>query len=194
MNATSLIIFLVITIAVALWSWIQTRKEQLNTLSGLFFANRKLGFIAVGCGLLFANINTASFIGENELTYTNNMSVMTWGVTSVFAMLIVSEFIIPVYLKAGIATTPDFLEARYDRQTKSIVSVIFLANYIINLLPSVLYSGAVAFNGLFHISENYKIDYWATIWMLVWLMGIIGGLYAFLGGLKAITVSDVLMG
>jgi SSS family solute:Na+ symporter len=194
MNTIALLTFLTITMGVALLSWIKTRKEQLNTLSGLFFANRNLGFIAVGCGLLFANINTALFIGENELTYINNMSVMAWGVTSVFAMLAVSEFIIPVYLKVGIATTPDFLAIRYDHQTKTIVTFIFLLNYIINLLPSVLYSGAVAFNGLFHFSDYYQIDYWSTIWILVWIMGSIGGLYSFLGGLKAITVSDVLLG
>lgn len=194
MNTIACLTFVAITIGVALLSWLKTGKGQLNTLSGLFFANRNLGFIAVGCGLLFANINTALFIGENELTYINNMSVMAWGVTSVFAMLAVSEFIIPIYLRVGIATTPDFLEVRYDTHTKTIVSVIFLLNYIINLLPSVLYSGAVAFNGLFHLSEHYKIDYWATIWILVWMMGIIGGLYSLLGGLKAITVSDVLLG
>lgn len=194
MNTIALVTFVAITAIVALLSWVKTRKEKLNTLTGLFFANRNLGFIAVGSGLLFANINTALFIGENELTYTNNMSVMAWGLTSVFAMLLVSEFIIPVYLKAGIATTPDFLEMRYDKSIKTIVSVIFLINYLVNLLPSVLYSGAVAFNGLFRFSDHYQIDYWTTIWILVWIMGIIGGLYSLLGGLKAITVSDMLLG
>jgi SSS family solute:Na+ symporter len=194
MNTIALLTFLALTGVVALLSWLMTRKEQLNTLSGLFFANRKLGFISVGSGLLFANINTALFVGENELTYTNNMSVMAWGVTSVIAMLLVSEFIMPIYLRYGIATTPDYLEARYDKSTKLIVSLIFLVNYIVNLLPAVLYSGAVAFNGLFRFSEIYKIDYWTTIWILIWLMGITGALYTLLGGLKAITVSDALLG
>lgn len=194
MEPLALFTFLFITILVAVFSWFKTRKENLNSLSGLFFANRKLGFVAVGFGLLFANINTASFLGENELSYTNNMSVMAWGVTSVFAMLLVSEFILPVYLRAGIATTPDFLEARYDRSVKSVVSIIFLANYIINLLPSVLYSGAVAFDGLFGFSVYFKSDYWTTIWILIWIMGAIGALYSLLGGLRAITVSDTLLG
>ncbi|GAO41932.1 solute:sodium symporter family transporter [Flavihumibacter petaseus] len=194
MNATALLTFLVLTGIVALVSWLRTKKEQLNTLSGLFFANRKLGFIAVGSGLLFANINASTFIGENELSYTNNMSVMGWGVTAVFAMLLVSEFIMPIYLRSGIATTPDYLEMRYDRQTKLIVSLIFLINYMVNLLPAVLYGGAVGFNGLFHFSEHLQIDYWTSIWILVWIMGGLGGLYSLLGGMKAITVSDTAIG
>ncbi|NML23844.1 solute:sodium symporter family transporter [Pseudoflavitalea sp. G-6-1-2] len=194
MDRLALLTFIVITVAVAFFSWFMTRKEKLNTLSGFFFANRKLGFVSVGCGLLFANINTASFIGENELSFTNNMSVMAWGVSSVVAMLLVSEYIIPVYLKTGIATTPDFLEARYDKSVKTVVSLMFLLNYIISLLPSVLYGSAIAFDGLFGISEHFKADSWITLWVLVWIMGGLGALYALLGGLKAITVSETLLG
>ena len=194
MNATIFLTFLLITVSIGVISWYKTRREKANTITGFFLANRSLGFITVGCSLLFANINTVLFVGENELVYTNNMSVIAWGMTSVIAMLVVSEFIMPIYLRTGIATTPDYLEKRYDSHTKKIVSLIFLVNYIVNLLPSVLYGGAVAFNGLFHFSDHYGIDHWTSIWVLVWLMGSIGGLYCILGGLKAIAISDVLLG
>ncbi|MBZ5855524.1 solute:sodium symporter family transporter [Flavihumibacter profundi] len=194
MNSIVLLTFLAVTGAIAFVSWIKSRKEKLNTITALFFANRKLGFLAVGFGLLFANINTAMFIGENELAYTNNMSVMAWGLTSVFAMLLVAEFIMPIYLRHGISTTPEYLGIRYDHQTKTIVTVIFLANYLVNFLPAVLYSGAVALNGIFGISENFKLGYWTTIWILVWCLGIVGVLYSLLGGQKAITISDTLLG
>ncbi|GAA0551410.1 solute:sodium symporter family transporter [Chitinophaga japonensis] len=194
MNGVSLLSFLLITAAVALISWYKTRKENLQTAAGLFFANRNLGFLVVGGALFFTNVSAVQFIGENELVYTNNMSVMAWGLSSIFAMLLVSEFIMPVYLRAGISTTPDFLEERYDTGTKHFVSVIFLVSYIVNMLPSVLYSGAVIFNGLFRVSETLHIGYWATTWMLVWLIGLIGCLYTVLGGLKAVAISDTVLG
>lgn len=194
MNAITFLTFLLITVTIGVISWYKTRTDKPNTITGFFLANRNLGFISVGSGLLFANINTVLFIGENELVYTNNMSVMAWGMTSVIAMLVASEFIMPIYLRTGIATTPDYLEKRYDSNTKKIVSLIFLVNYIVNLLPSVLYGGAVAFNGLFHFSDLYGVDYWTSIWILVWIMGSIGGLYCILGGLKAIAISDVMLG
>ncbi|MCW3120274.1 MAG: sodium solute transporter superfamily [Chitinophagaceae bacterium] len=194
MKAATIISFLIFTGLVAVISWYKTRKEKLNTSSGLFLANRNLGFMLTGGALFFTNISAAQFIGENELAYANNMTVMAWGITSIFAMLIVSEFFMPIYLRTGIATTPDYLETRYDKHTKQIVTVIFLISYLVNMLPSVLYSGAVAFNGLFHFSEVYKMDYWITIWILVWIMGIIGCLYSILGGLKAIAISDTVLG
>jgi SSS family solute:Na+ symporter len=64
------------------------------------------------------------FIGENEFVYTTNMSVMCWGLSSILAMVIVAEFLMPVYLRIGAVTTPDFLELRFDRQTKMLVSVV----------------------------------------------------------------------
>ncbi|WP_419788517.1 solute:sodium symporter family transporter [Mucilaginibacter sp. SP1R1] len=175
-------------------SWYKLRKNKLTTLNSLFLADRNLGFLLVGGGLLFTNINTATIVGENELTYTHNMSVMAWGITSVLAMLIVSEFLMPMYLKLGIATTPDYLRLRYSPGVGKLVSVVFLISYVVNLLPSVLYSGAVAFNGLFHFSDVWKTDYWTTIWLLIWVMGSIGCLYSLLGGLRAIAVSDTLLG
>ncbi|HTN36043.1 MAG TPA: solute:sodium symporter family transporter [Arachidicoccus sp.] len=194
MNIVTVTSFIVFIAVIILLCWYKTRKHKITSLSNLFLANRSLSFMFIGGGLLFANINTATIIGENELVYTNNMSVMAWGLTSVLAMLIVSEFFMPIYLRTGIATTPDYLEARYDRSTKKIVSLIFLVSYVVNLLPSVLYSGAVAFNGLFHVSTAWNLDYWATLWILIWLMGLAGCLCAVLGGLRAIAVSDTILG
>lgn len=194
MNWLTIISFLFFIGVMAFASWYKSRRNKLNTLNSLFLADRSLNFLLVGGGLLFANINTATILGENELSYTHNMSVMAWGITSVLAMLLVSEFLAPLYIRMGIATTPDYLTARYGISVGKIVSIIFLISYIVNLLPSVLYSGALAFNGLFHFSELFHIDYWTAIWVLVWIMGAIGCLYTMFGGLKIITVSDTLLG
>jgi len=164
-----------------------------NTVSGFFLANRSNGFLLVGASLYFSNISANQFIGENESVFINNMSVIGWGVTSVFAMLIVSEYFVPIYLKTGISTIPDFLEKRYDAGTKNLVSIVFLFSYILSLLPTVLYGGAVAFNSLFHISERLQIGHWEGLWLTVWFIGLIGLIYSVLGGLRAINISDIIL-
>lgn len=194
MDWLSFTVFLVFFAFTAFLAWRKTRRHKIKTVSSLFLANRSLNFIMIGGALLFSNINTATIIGENELVYTNNMSVMAWGLTSVLAMLVVSELFMPIYLKTGITTTPDYLEARYDKSTKTIVTVIFLVSYVVNLLPSVLYTGAVAFNGLFKLSDVWHLDYWASLWIIIWLMGLAGCLYAVLGGIRAIAISNTLLG
>ncbi|WP_018626848.1 solute:sodium symporter family transporter [Niabella aurantiaca] len=172
----------------------KTRKQRNNTSVGYYLGNRSFNFWMIGCSIFLTNMSANQFIGENEFVYTTNMSVIAWGMSSVLAMILVAEFLMPVYLKIGAVTTPDFLALRFDRQTQRMVSVIFLLSYIVNLIPTVLYGCAVAMNGLFHIDEQLGISYFAAIRLLVIFFGVVGCLYTVLGGLKAITITDVVQG
>jgi SSS family solute:Na+ symporter len=189
-----LLSFLFFTGMVALISWIKTRNIRLKTVNDYFLSNRSLGFVLVGSSLFLTNLSGNLLIGENESVYINNMSVMAWGMTSILAMLIVSEFFLPVYLRMGMVTTPDFLERRFDLFTKKFVSVVFLTSYMVNLIPSILYGGALAMNGIFHISQRTGMNNTATICVLVILIGFVGSLYSILGGLRVMSIFDTLLG
>lgn len=93
MSILSIVSFLLITGLIALISALKTRRKKVQTINGLFFADRNNNFFIVGGGLLLSNISANQFIGENESIYTNNMSVIAWGVSSVLAMLLVAEWI-----------------------------------------------------------------------------------------------------
>ncbi|MEQ8550897.1 MAG: solute:sodium symporter family transporter [Cyclobacteriaceae bacterium] len=185
--------FIGLTGSVAIISYLNTKRNTTTTTEGHFFANRSNNFLIVGGALFLSNISANQFIGENESIFINNMSVIAWGVSSVFAILLVSEFMLPVYFKTGTMTIPDFLEKRYGPSTKRLVSVIFLASYLVNLLPSALYGGAIACIGILGIFDSTGISYWVQIWIVVWIIGSIGAAYTILGGLRAITVSDTVL-
>jgi len=194
MNITGFFCFLLFLALVAVIAIYNTRKMRLNTTAAYFMGNRTLGFWMVGFSLFLTNMSCNTLIGENEFVYTNDMSVMAWGMSSVLAMIIVAEFFLPVYLKMGAITTPDFLGQRFGPRLKKYVSVFFLASYVVSLIPTVLYGSAVALNGIFHIDEALGISYFAAIWLLVIGVGIIGCCYTVLGGFKAITISDLVQG
>lgn len=194
MNSTIFLSFFAFVTCVGILAIYKSRKDSRRTSIGFFLGNRSLGFWLIGCSLFLTNMSANQFIGENEFVYTTNMSVMAWGISSVFAMVMVAEFMMPVYLKIGAVTTPDFLELRFDRQTKMMVSVIFLLSYMVNLVPSVMYGCAVAINGIFHIDRELGISYFAAVRLLVCFIGVVGGLYTIVGGLKAIVISDTIQG
>ncbi|RYY62759.1 MAG: solute:sodium symporter family transporter [Chitinophagaceae bacterium] len=194
MNVTILVSFLVVTVLAAVISVYFTRKQQMKTTISYYLGNRSLGFWMIGSSLFLTNMSANQFIGENEFVYSVNMSVMAWGMSSILAMILVAEFLMPVYLRIGAVTTPDFLAKRFDKQTQRIVSIIFLLSYFVNLIPSVLYGCAVALNGIFHLDQQFGLSYFATIRLLVIGVGTIGCLYTVLGGLKAITITDVVQG
>ena len=194
MNKTIFLSFLAFVACTGLLAFYKSRNVSRRTSIAFFLGNRSLGFWMIGCSLFLTNMSANSFIGENEFVYTTNMSVMAWGMSSVFAMLVVAEFLMPVYLRIGAVTTPDFLQLRFDRQTKMMVSVIFLLSYMFNLIPAVLYGCAVAINGIFHIDQQFGLSYLTSIRLLVCFLGLIGALYSVLGGLKVIVISDIIQG
>lgn len=122
------------------------------------------------------------------------MSVMGWEVGSGITLIVVAMVLLPRYLKQGITTIPDFIEARFDKGTRDFVTILFLISYIVNLLPITLYSGAVAISQIFDIPTMFGITYEQGIWIMVWVIGIIGSLYAISGGLKAVAISDTING
>jgi solute:Na+ symporter, SSS family len=101
---------------------------------------------------------------------------------------------LPRYLKQGITTIPQFIESKFDKGTREFVTVIFLAGYILNMLPITLYSGAVAMSQIFNIPEMFHISYEQGIWAMVLVCGTMGAIYAVFGGLKAVAVSDTING
>ncbi|OXA70777.1 solute:sodium symporter family transporter [Flavobacterium aquidurense] len=193
MIVLSIVSFLLITGFIALFSALKTRTKKVQTTNGLFFADHNNNFFIVGGALLLSNISANQFIGENESIYTNNMSVMAWGVSSVLAMLLVAEFFLPIYFRTGAMTIPDYLGKRYDNSTKRLVSIVFLCSYVVNLLPAVLYGGAVALTGMFNFLYPLELTYWQNIWIMVWVIGLTGCAYSVLGGLRAISISDTIL-
>lgn len=194
MNIQIVLSFLAFVGGAGLLSIYKSRSVNTRTSIAFFLGNRSLGFWMIGCSLFLTNMSANQFIGENEFVFSTNMSVMCWGLSSIFAMVIVAEYLMPVYLRIGAVTTPDFLEIRFDRQTKMLVSVVFLLSYIVNLVPSVLYGCAVAINEIFHIDRMFGLSYFNSIRVLTCFIGVVGALYTLLGGLKTIVISDTIQG
>ena len=190
----TIISFLFCILLVALVTYRKLRGQKNNSKDSYFLGGRSLTGGVIGASLLLTNLSASNFVGMSAQAYSSNMSVMGWEVGSGVTLVIVALFLLPRYLKQGVTTVPDFLEERFDSGVKKIISILFLLGYVSNLLPITLYSGAIALAQIFNVQEMFGISYTASIWITVWIIGIIGFIYAILGGLKAVAVSDTLNG
>ena len=186
--------FISFTLLVAIISYVATKKTNEKTAEGYFLGGRSLTAGVIAASLLLTNLSTEQIVGLNGQSYSEGILVMAWETLAAIAMVITAVYLLPRYLKGGIATIPTFLERRYDKTTKSITSILFLSGYAIVLLPIVLYSGSLAISTMFNVSEVFGISDTAALWLCVWGIGIIGSIYAIFGGLKAVAVSDTVNG
>ncbi len=184
--------FVGFTALVAIIAWFATRTTDETTSDGYFLGGRSLTAGVIAGSVLLTNLSTEQIVGLNGQAYSEGILVMAWETLAALAIVVTALFLLQRDLKGGLTTVPQFLEKRFDRTTKSIVSGLFLSGYMIILLPIVLYSGSLAISTMFEIPELLGVSETAALWICVWGIGIVGSIYAIFGGLKAVAVSDTI--
>ena len=185
-----LITFAAFTLLVAVISYFASRSTDETTSDGYFLGGRSLTGPVIAGSLLLTNLSTEQIIGTNGVGFSEGILIAAYEVIAAVAMVFTAFVLLPKYLKGGISTIPQFLEKRYGKLTKTIVSILFLMAYAISMLPTVLYSGALAINTMFDLPARMGMEPEAALWVTVWGIGLIGSVYAIFGGLKAVAVSD----
>ena len=181
--------FLLATAAVAFFTYtiVQRMKRSDSPTEEYFTGGRALTWPVVAGSLLLTNLSTEQLVGLNGDVFGDKALVgVAWEALAAFAMIVTALIFLPTYLASGFTTTPAFLEKRFDKTTRSMVSGLFLFGYVTVLLPVVLYTGSLALKGMFDLEF--------PIWMIAATIGVLGSSYAIFGGLKSVAVSDTLNG
>jgi len=189
MNTISIISFIVATGAVAFFTVriVRRMKKSDNATEEYFTGGRALAWPVVAGSLLLTNLSTEQLVGLNGAVFGDKAMVgIAWEALAAFAMIATALIFLPKYLASGFTTTPAFLEKRFDKTTRSMVSGLFLFGYVTVLLPVVLYTGSLAMIGMFDLN--------LPLWLVVATIGSLGSAYAIFGGLKSVAVSDTLNG
>ncbi|WP_214878829.1 solute:sodium symporter family transporter [Exiguobacterium sp. ERU653] len=169
-------------------------KGKVESVDDYFLAGRGLTGVFIAGSLLLTNLSAEQLIGLNGQSFAGNMSAMAWEVTAGIAAIIMALFLLPRFLGIGISTIPEFLSQRYDEDVRRLTVLLFLLGYMCVTIPSMLYSGGLAVLQLFDVPTLLGVSFEQSLWLVIWFIGIIGGIYAIFGGLRAVAVSDTLNG
>ena len=189
MNTISIITFIIATGSVAYFTFriVQKMKKSNNATEEYFTGGRALTWPVVAGSLLLTNLSTEQLVGLNGDVFGDKALVgLAWEALAAFAMIATALVFLPRYLASGFTTTPAFLEKRFDKTTRSMVSGLFLFGYVTVLLPVVLYTGSLALKSMFDLN--------IPLWFIILLIGSLGSAYAIFGGLKSVAVSDTING
>ncbi|MBI1193114.1 MAG: solute:sodium symporter family transporter [Bacteroidetes bacterium] len=172
-------LFIVVVVGTGLW---QSRKEA--NAEDYFLAGRGLSWWVIGLSLIASNISTEHFIGMAGQGYQEGigMAIASYEWIAAVALVLVAFFLLPRFLKAGLYTMPEFLEYRYNRSVRTLMSGITLVFYVGITMATVLLLGALPLEVIFGLPRQQGI----------WLIGLLAGAYTVYGGLKAVVWTDVL--
>ena len=185
LSPLDLVIFVGFVIAVIAVGLIMSRHE--DDSESYFLAGRGLSWWLIGFSLIAANISAEQFVGMSGQAAKGSigLAVASYEWIAAVTLVIVAFYFLPGLLRSGIYTIPEFLEYRYSRSTRTIMSMLMVIIYAGVTIAAVIYMGAKALDPLF---ESLDITW------LAWIVGIAAGIYVAAGGLKACVWADLIQG
>ena len=156
------------------------RTEGSDKVEGYFLANRNLPWWAVGLSVMATQLSAITLVGTTGQGYRDGLRFVQFYFGLPVAMLILSVTVVPFFYRARVYTAYEYLERRFDAKTRTLTSLLFLASRglscgVIVAAPAVILS--------------IVLDWNLTITVLA--IGLPTALYTMLGGVQAVTWTDV---
>ena len=167
----------------ALAQWVSREPTgQEKSAQDYFLAGKALPWWAIGASLIAANISAEQIIGMSGSGYAIGLAIASYEWMAAFTLLLVGKFLLPIFLKTGIYTMPQFLAQRYDNRVKTVMALFWLGVYTLVNLTSILWLGALAINTVAGIDLTMGLV----------ALGVFAVAYSLYGGLRAVALTDII--
>ena len=172
---------------VALGCWAGIRRKGAKG-ADYFLAGKSLSWPLIGLALFATNISTIHLVSLAESGYCSGLLYGAFEWMAGFTLVILSLFFAPFYIRAGVATLPDFIEKRYNRSCRDILAVLCIFSAVVVHIGFSLYTGAMVLEGsllgaFIEHPENYRV------WTIIAICGATA-LYTIIGGLMAVVLTE----
>jgi SSS family solute:Na+ symporter len=162
--------------------WVSREKNHhQKDAQDYFLASRALPWWAIGTSLIAANISAEQIIGMSGSGYVIGLGIASYEWMAALTLIIVGKYFVPIFLKNGIYTMPEFLEKRYSPSVRTVMAVFWLGVYTFINLTAILWLGATAVHTVTGIALPTALV----------ALGLFAGAYALYGGLKAVALTDI---
>lgn len=110
--------------------WWGLRNGKSSDAGSYFLAGRTMPWWIVGLSLFAASISSTTLIGQSGDAYHTGVAVFNYNLTGVVVMVFFATFLLPLYIRSGIFTIPEFLERRFDKRSRYYFSGICIVGNI----------------------------------------------------------------
>ena len=162
--------------------WVSREKAgHQKSAQDYFLASKSLPWWAIGASLIAANISAEQIIGMSGSGYAIGLAIASYEWMAAITLLIVGKYFLPIFLRNGIYTMPQFLEERYGNKIRTLMAVFWLGLYIFVNLTSIMWLGSLA------VAQVTGMDQMLALVLL----GVFALAYQLYGGLKAVALTDI---
>ncbi len=153
-------------------------KSRNQNLDG-FLRGEKLSWSTIGLSIMATQASAITFLSTPGQAYEEGMGFVQFYFGLPIAMIIISAFFLPMYYKLKVYTAYEYLEERFDLNTRLFTALLFLVSR--GLAAGItIYAPALILS---------KILSW-NLQMTILVVGILVILYTVSGGTKAVSMTQ----
>lgn len=156
------------------------RSRGSNTVDRYLLAGKTMPWYAMGLSIMATQASAITFLSTTGQSYVDGMRFVQFYFGLPLAMIVISAWVVPVFHHAKIYTAYEYLEKRFDGKTRALASIIFLCQRGLSA-GLTIYAPAIVLSMILGWPERATTS----------MMGTLVVSYTVLGGIKAVTWSDV---
>jgi Na+/proline symporter len=156
------------------------RSRGSNTVDRYLLAGKTMPWYAMGLSIMATQASAITFLSTTGQSYVDGMRFVQFYFGLPLAMIVISSRVVPVFHHAKVYTAYEYLEKRFDSKTRALASIIFLCQRGFSA-GLTIYAPAIVLSMILGWPERATTS----------MMGTLVVSYTVLGGIKAVTWSDV---
>lgn len=177
LGAALLPAYLFISIAIG---WVARRRQ--STAASYLNASRSLPLWIVSASFLSANCGALEIIGLSAMAAEYGVQALQfYWIGAIPAMIFVALWMIPVYMKSGVESVPEYLQARFSPNLR-------LLNACITAIVTLVLAGI----SLYAMAQVLQVVLGLGFWSGIVISAAVVFVYALLGGVRATIFNEVL--
>lgn len=167
---------------VAIYLFWQERRADSSGLESAdyFLGGRSLTWVMIGASLFASNIGSEHLVGLAGQGASGDFAAGQFEILAALIIILLGWVFVPLYVRSGVFTMPEFLEKRYNKWARKYLSWVSIVAYIMTKISVTIFAGGIIFVGLL------GINFWTGAIIIV----VLTGLYTVIGGLKVVVYTD----
>ena len=157
-----------------------------------FLSGRDANWLQIGSSIFSSNIGSEHLVGLAGAGFVTGMAMAHWEMQP-WMILILGWVFVPLYDRMKVFTMPEFLELRFSRGSRNILSLLTIASLVLTKIAATIYAGDVVIRTLLGINSviifGHTID---IFWVIALSLAFTTGVYTVFGGMRVIMYTAVL--
>ncbi|XP_028629809.1 solute carrier family 5 member 4-like [Grammomys surdaster] len=175
-----IVIYFAAVLAVGLWAMVRSNR---GTVGGFFLAGRDMAWWPMGASLFASNIGSNHFVGLAGTAAASGIAIAAVEWNALLMVLVLGWVFVPIYIKAGVLTMPEYLRKRFGGKRLQIyLSVLSLFIMVAIHISSNIFSGAIFI----------QLALGLNLYLAVFILLAITAFYTVAGGLASVIYTDSL--